>query len=318
MSLVGSALTAAVVATACGTSEVTDTAGDGPIRIVASTNVWGSIAGAVAGEHAEVEAIIEEPSADPHSFEASPADAAAITQASLVVYNGGGYDEFVDDVLGSSSRDVPTVEAFTLAENAADTPDEAAAHDDEDGTDDHSGHVHGAINEHLWYDTDVVAGVAQQIAEQLSSLDPDNAGAYEANAEAFGARLADVDNVIAAIAASAPGARVAQTEPIAHYLVEAAGLDDITPGEFEDAVENGNDPSPAAIADTLTLVGDKRVRVLIYNIQTESSVTANLRTAAESAGVPVVEVTETLPEDTDYLTWLSATTQSLADAVAAN
>lgn len=317
LSLVGSALTAAVVATACGSSQSPETGDDEQIRIVASTNVWGSIAEAVAGNYAEVEAIIEEPSADPHSFEASPADAAAITDASLVVYNGGGYDEFVDDVLGSSTREIPVVEAFALAEDAADTPDEAAASDSED--DDHSGHAHGAINEHVWYDTDVVAGVAQQIAAQLSALDPDNAEAYGANAETFGARLGEVDSLIAAIAASDPGAAVAQTEPIAHYLVEAAGLEDATPAEFEQAVEDGNDPSPAAIAETLTLVGDKQVRALIYNVQTEGVVTANLRDTAQRAGVPVVEVTETLPEGTDdYITWLTDTAQSLADAVAAD
>lgn len=101
-------------------------------------------------------------------------------------------------------------------------------------------------------------------------------------------------------------------------LLEAAGLEDTTPAEFEQAVEDGNDPSPAAIAETLTLVGDKQVRALIYNVQTEGVVTANLRDAAQRAGVPVVEVTETLPEGTDYITWLTDTVQSLADAVAAD
>ena len=126
MALIGSALTAAVALTACSSDEAVGTS-DGQVSVVASTNVWGSVAGAVAGEHATVTAIIEEPSADPHSFEASPSDAAAITEASLVVYNGGGYDQFVDDVLGGSGSAIPAVDAFALAERAADTPEEAGA-----------------------------------------------------------------------------------------------------------------------------------------------------------------------------------------------
>src|SRR4051794_17992208 len=71
----------------------------GGVSVVASTDVWGSVATAVAGDHAQVRPIINNPAQDPHSFEASPADAAAISDAQLVVYNGGGYDHFIDDVL---------------------------------------------------------------------------------------------------------------------------------------------------------------------------------------------------------------------------
>ena len=67
--------------------------------VVASTDVWGSVASAVTGDHATVKSIVDSAVDDPHSFEASPADAAAIADASLVVYNGGGYDQWVDDVL---------------------------------------------------------------------------------------------------------------------------------------------------------------------------------------------------------------------------
>ena len=194
--LMGSALAAALAMSACSSAETEDAGG--PVRIVASTNVWGAIAEAVAGEHATVTAIIEEPSVDPHSFEASPSDAAAITSAALVVYNGGGYDKFVDDVLSSSGNAIPAVDAFSLAERAADTPEEAATGGG--GHDDHSGHAHGAINEHVWYDIAVAAETAAAIAEQLAGIDPSNGAAYKANADTFRARLTDVDSAIATIA----------------------------------------------------------------------------------------------------------------------
>ncbi|RVW07970.1 ABC transporter permease [Prescottella agglutinans] len=301
---------AAVTLTACGSSP----GSDGQIRVVASTNVWGSVAQAVAGDRLEVTSIVTEPSADPHSYEASPADAAKITDASLVILNGGGYDQFVEDVLDSSdaTRAKPTVDAFELYEAHAGTPTETA---DSRGRDSHDGHDHGTVNEHVWYDMPTVDATANAIAEQLGKLDPDGADAYTRNAEAFRTQLRAVSETTAGIAAAHRDAPIAQTEPIAHYLIQAAVLKDLTPPAFVGAVENGTDPSPASIAETRQLFADKKVRALVYNVQTEDKVTRNVRETAEAAGVPVVEVTETLPEGMDFVQWQTRTAQSLADAM---
>src|SRR6266436_2689126 len=93
------ALGVGLVAGVAGCSQQASDHQHGTTAVVASTDVWGSVASAVAGDHATVKSIVNSAVDDPHSFEASPADAAAITDASLVVYNGGGYDHWVDDVL---------------------------------------------------------------------------------------------------------------------------------------------------------------------------------------------------------------------------
>ncbi len=298
----GAALTALAL-TACGTSP----GSDGEIRVVASTNVWGSVAQAVAGDRLEVTSIITEPSADPHSYEASPADAAKITDASLVVLNGGGYDQFVEDVL-KSAGDKPTVDAFDLYEERTGTHATESAEE-------HAGHSHGSVNEHVWYDVPTVDATADAIAVELGKLDPEGADVYTRNAEAFRVQLRQVSENTAAIAATHRDAPIAQTEPIAHYLLQAAALKDVTPEAFTSAIENGTDPSPASIAATRELLADKKVRVLVYNSQTVDKVTENIRENAENAGIPVVEVTETLPEGMDFVQWQTATAQSLADAL---
>lgn len=319
------ALTAAAttVLAGCSSSESSGSSGGetgGRPTVVASTNVWGSVAEAVAGDRADVQAIIADPSADPHSYEASPADAAALSRASLVVYNGGGYDEFVDDVLASAS-DVPSVDAYSfLGDHGHDHADETseASGDQADGDHadgDHAGHDHSGENEHVWYDPEVAAATAEAVAEQLGTIDPDNASYYTANAEAFHEDMHQVSDITDRIAQQRPGAPVAQTEPIAHYLLENADLDDRTPEDFENAIEEGNDPSPAAIAATRDLFTSRSVDVLVYNVQTEDNVTADVRRVAEENGVPVVEVTETLPEGVTYLEWQRGAAQSLADAL---
>ena len=104
-----SSLVLAVAISACGAEQPAERP-DMP-TVVASTDVWGSVAQAVAGDHAKVTSIINGAAADPHSFEASPADAAAVIDASLVVYNGGGYDQWVDDIL-TNHPDVASIDAY--------------------------------------------------------------------------------------------------------------------------------------------------------------------------------------------------------------
>lgn len=260
----------------------------GAATIVASTDVWGSVAVAVAGEHATVTSIVNGTVADPHSFQATPADAAAITDASLVVYNGGHYDHWVDEVL-ADNPDVATVDAYSL--RADPRP---------------------SANEHVFYDPATAQVVAAHIADRLTEIDPDNAAAYRANAAAFGA---GADAILAserAIGQAHPGASVVVTEPVAHYLLANAGITDKTPEGFTNAIEEDADPAPADLATMLDLINNREVAALLFNPQTETAVTKQLHQAATRAAVPVVTVTETLPEDTDYLTWQRNTVEQLA------
>ncbi|MFC4603735.1 metal ABC transporter solute-binding protein, Zn/Mn family [Rhodococcus kronopolitis] len=325
---VAAALTLGACSTAAGVNSADPVEPGQRVSIVASTNVWGSVAAAVAGDRADVVSIVSDPAADPHSYEASPRDAARLTDAHLVVYNGGGYDGFLDDIL-ASMPDKSTVDAFSLhgsatdlhgehspaaeAAPAAETAPAAEEHPEADGHD--HDHDHGGVNEHVWYDIATVDAVAQRIATELATLDPTNAAAYAANADDFHDELHRITAVTDSIAKAHPQAPVAQTEPIAHYLLAAADLHDQTPEDFTRAIEEGNDPPPAAIAATRELLADKKVDALIYNSQTQDRVTQSVRTAAESAGIPVVEVSETLPEGVTYVQWQAETAAALAAAL---
>ena len=109
------------------------------LNVVASTSVWGAVAGAVAGNHAQVKSIVTSAVGDPHSYEASPSDSAAISDAQLVVYNGGGYDHFVDDALNGAPA-VKRVDAFAEGRHAA------------------------KDNPHVFYDMVTVSAVANAVA----------------------------------------------------------------------------------------------------------------------------------------------------------
>ena len=263
--------------------------------VVASTDVWGSIANAVTGRHVAVKPILSGPDTDPHSYMASPSDAAAITDAALVVYNGGGYDPWVDQVLARHPN-VKSVDAYSFLPNA-----------DKGGD---------PPNEHVFYDLTVAKSVASSIADRMAAIDPANAADYRADAAAF-CRGADAIAISEhAIASAYPGAGVIATEPDADYLLAATGLVNRTPAAFAAASENGTDPSPADMASVLDMIDQRQVSALLVNPQTSSSaLSRGLEDAARRAGVPVTEVTETLPDGIDYLTWQRNTVNQLLAAL---
>jgi zinc/manganese transport system substrate-binding protein len=286
---VGLALSTGLIAGVAGCSQ--DNAADhqhATASVVASTNVWGSVASAVTGDHASVKAIISNPADDPHSFEVTPADAAAIADASMVVYNGGGYDHWVDDVL-STHKGVQAVDAYKLLPASVPQP----------------------ANEHVFYDLETAKAVANQIADKLAQSDAEHANDYKANAAKFADQADTIAAAERAIGASHPGASVVATEPVAHYLLANSGIADKTPEGFTKAIEQDTDPSPADLAALLDLIKTRQVSALVYNSQTQTDVTKQIQDAAQQASVPIITVTETLPAGTDYLTWQRQTVDHL-------
>lgn len=287
--LIGAAaLTASL--TGCGTGGAEH---PGATTVVASTDVWGSVASAVAGGHVAVKSILTSANADPHSYAASPSDAAAITDAALVVYNGGGYDPWVDRVLAAHPA-INSIDAYSLLGTTTDKhpPDE-----------------------HVFYDLAVAKIVAVTIADRLASIDPGHAAEYRTNAAAFGRAADAIANSERAIATTYPAAAVVATEPVVYYLLTASGLINRTPVAFTVASENDDDPAPADMAAVLDLIEGRRVAALLINPQTSTPTTNDLQAAARRAGVPVTEVTETLPGGTDYLTWQRNTVNQLTAAL---
>jgi zinc/manganese transport system substrate-binding protein len=282
---------------------------DGRVSIVASTNVYGDIAAQIAGDAADVTSIITSAAQDPHSYEASAQDQLAIADADLVIHNGGGYDSFIDTLLDASGNDdVEVLDAVEISGLAPEDDD----HADEEG-DDH-GHIEG-FNEHVWYSFHSIEAVAHEIAEHLGDLDTANAATYDANYAEFAAGLEALEERAQELHDGFEGTGVAVTEPVPAYLLAELGLDDLTPEEFSEAIEEGADVPPLALDDTLQLIADGAVALVAYNEQTAGAETERVRAAAEAAGIPVVSFTETLPDGADYLSWMTDNLEAVASAL---
>ncbi|MET0780518.1 MAG: zinc ABC transporter substrate-binding protein [Microbacterium sp.] len=305
------AASALVLAGCAGTSAETDAAASGDrITVVASTDVYAQIAEEIGGELVDVSAIVSSAGQDPHSFEPSARDQLTVQRADLIIENGAGYDAFIDALIEASGSSAPVITAveFSSAWTGG------AAYDDSEGEEHDHGHIDG-FNEHVWYDPSAMVALAEGIAAELEELTPENADTIEANLASFGDGIAELEGALAEIDAAHAGAEVFVTEPVALYLVEAAGLVNVTPGDFSESVEEGQDVSPSALLESLKLLRSDDVRVVIANTQTGGAETTEVIGEAEKLSIPVVEFSETLPDGRTYLSWMQANVEALAGAL---
>ncbi len=307
-------------------------ADDGRIAVVTSTNVYGDIAKAVGGDAVDVVAIIDSAAQDPHSYEVSARDELRISRADLVIENGGGYDGFMDAAIEATATAAPVITAVEFShdwpengghETETHDAEDPAEHSDDPSTgsgtehEDH-GHVEG-FNEHVWYDPHTIAHVVEEIAHELSELAPESAADFAANAAALTADIEGIEADLEAIGAVHGGAKVFVTEPVPLYLIEAAGLENVTPDAFSEAVEEGQDVPPSTLLESLDLfdpsTGSGGIDVVIVNAQTGGAETTQVIAEAEAGGIPVLEFTETLPEGQTYVSWMTDNAARLSAAL---
>lgn len=314
----GVALSIPFAATACSGGDAsapapatTQAAGDcptTPVAVVVSVDQWGQIVSALGGGCAEVTTVLASSAVDPHDFEPAPKDAAAFEGSKLVVVNGGHYDEWATKLAESSAPDAPVINAVDISGHGG------------DGHAEHTGEQHDDHgdegNPHVWYSPTAVTAVADAVTAELGKLAPEAAGYFDQRRAAFAESLQPYDRLIDSIKTGAARKTYAATESVFDDMAAAVGLTDRTPAGYQTAAANETDPSPADLDAFLSLLGDRGVDVLIYNTQTEGSVPEQLRAAAEQAGVPVVDVTETVPPGaTSFQAWQIDQLTALAKAL---
>ena len=264
--------------------------------MVAGESFWGSIAAQLGGFRVSVHSVVSDPNADPHEYEATTADARAFAEADLVILNGAGYDGWGTKLLAASPsqrRQVIDV-AQLLGKKAGDNP-------------------------HFWYDPGAVVKVADSITARYASIDPEMAtkGYFEQQRSELSTALAPYMDEVATIKQKYAGAAIGATESIFVYMAAALSLKLTTPSAFMDAIAEGNDPPAAAVAEFHDQIAGDQIKVLIYNVQTATAVTTNLKALAAAHHIPAVGVSETLqPQDARFQDWQLAQLKSLESALA--
>jgi zinc/manganese transport system substrate-binding protein len=267
---------------------------NGKIVAVGAENQYTSVIAQIGGRYVDATSVMSNPNTDPHTFEASARVAAAISDAALVVQNGLGYDGFMSKIEAASPGSARVV---ISAQTVLGLPSSTA-------------------NPHLWYSPKTMPAVARSIAAALGRISPSHRAYFAANLAAFDRSMTTLTDAIAAFRSAHPSVAVATTEPVADYLLEAAGTRNLTPWALQAAIMNDTDPAPQDVAVQTNLFTADRVKVFLYNQQVTDAVTARYLALARANHVPVVGVYETMPTDGyTYQSWMEAELSALERAV---
>jgi zinc/manganese transport system substrate-binding protein len=278
-------------ASACGPLTSTTTAG--AINVVAGENFWGSIATQLGGSKVSVHSVVTDPNADPHEYETNTGDARAFADSDLVILNGAGYDDWgfkMLDANASSHRQVLNI-AQVIGRKVGDNP-------------------------HFWYEPTSVIAVADKITAQYKAIDPGDASFFDQQLTGFTTALKPYSDRLAEIKAKFAGTPIGSTESIFVYMAKALSLNLISPPEFMDAVAQGTDPPASALGAFHDQIAAKKIKVLVYNLQASSAITASLKQLAQQNNIPLVGVSETLqPAGATFQEWQVAQLTALEAAL---
>lgn len=277
--------------------QLTQSSTPNTIQIVAGENFWGSLASQLGGNHTSVTSIVTDPNADPHEYESNSGNAQAIANANLVIVNGAGYDDWALHLIAADNNQNQKIlnVAGLLGKKAGDNP-------------------------HFWYSPMYVNETIHQMFLDIVSIDRANSAYYAQQYANLNASLGPYNNRILEISQKFAGTRVASTESIFEYLANATHLNLISPPAFMKAVAEGNDPSPGCIAlfesQLLNPASPGNATVLVYNAQTSSPLTLQIRSEAASHNIPIVPVTETIqPPDVPFQEWMNGQLLQLQNAL---
>ncbi|NRO37294.1 Manganese-binding lipoprotein MntA [Lactobacillus helveticus] len=274
-----------LLASACSNKDQAKTKSD-KVSIVTTINVYADIAKNVAGKYGSVQAIIKNSATDPHDFEPTTADAKKLTNANIIVANGLGYDSWMNKLASSVSKKPVLVGEDLMGLKKVDNP-------------------------HIWYDLDMPTKYVNYLVKRLSKLDKKHAAYFKENGDKYLAKIAKVKQ-IAKSADKKNNKPVFVSEPVFDYGLEEAGYK-IGDKEFEEAIENGTDPSPKTINKMTNEIKDKKIAFFVNNTQASSSTVKTFVKLAKENGVPVLNVRETIPNHMTYLDWMRENYQNLAN-----
>lgn len=275
---------------ACGSGQSTSEK-NGTIEVAASVNQWGTVAKALGGDNVNVTSIINSTNVDAHDYEPTTSDIAKLQKAQVIIVNGAGYDAWA--VKATQTANATIVNAAEI------------------------GGVNDGENPHVWFSADVRKAVAQAITEAYEQADAAKKNDFDKMNDQWTAEENNVESKIAEVKQKTDGLAYAATESVASYLAEDMGLADATPSGYARATANESEPTPTDIKQFTDALKAGEIKLLVVNTQEESELTDKITDAAKSVEVPMVELTEQMPEQYDSLTaWMEGLVDAFSQAIA--
>ena len=262
---------------------------DAVITVIASSNQWGSLAKDLGGDYVDVTSILNNTGTDAHDYEPTTNDISKIQNAQVAIVNGAGYDDWSLKAAQQSSN--------TLVVDAADV----------------SG-VKTGDNPHIWFSANARIKTADAITADYIKLQPSHKAQFEQLHKTWLEEEQELDSDLKELAKDKGSKNYAAVESVAQYLAEDMGLTDVTPKGYKQAAANESEPTPSDIKEFTDLLKKGDMCMLITNSQEPSEMNDQITAAADSGNIPVVDVTEQMPEQYKSLhEWMRALAKQISE-----
>jgi len=269
------ALLLAVVVAGCSAADTADASGDG-LRVVATTTQVGSVAEELGGTAIELTVLLQ-PGVEAHDYEMTPADAAAVEDAGLIVRSGAGLESWLDDALATIGTDAVVVDLSDGVELRE--VDEGAPSDEGGGVDQH-------VDPHYWLSGPNAIQMVRNAKAALHDANPSDAAAFDERAEALIGRLEAADAQVRELIAEIPEGRrgIVTNHDALGYFIDEYGLRLV--GSIFPNLDVSAEPSPRDLAELIETIRSEGV-VAIFS---ESAVNPELaRTVAAETDAQFVD-----------------------------
>ena len=226
-----------------------------------------------------------------HDYSLSTKDLKTLSNADILIINGAGMESFLDDVIDEYS-DLKIIEASNGISLIEDT--------------DHDEHEHD-VNPHVW------VSISKNI-EELSAFDPNHASEYEANADAYIAKLENLRTEMHAALDNVNNKDIITFHEAFPYFAEEFNLN--IAGVIE--VEPDSEPSAKEVENIISIINEKNIKALFTEPQYSSKIAD---TIAKETGASIYTldpiVTGDANEDAydDYIVKMQENLNTLKEAL---
>lgn len=282
-----------IAAGACGNNASQQGSSSGTqgsaINVVSSINQWGSLAKEIGGSKVKVTSILSNPNVEAHEFEPKANDVAQFSKTDVTIYNGADYDPWAAKAAKGTKATV-----IDVAEEAG---------------------IKEGGNPHIWFMAKARETAAKKLAEAFKKARPSDSAYFDSQYNAWKKSEEKFTQAAAEAKKSIEGKKYAATESVASYLASDLGLEDSTPSGYANAAANESEPSANDIKEFTDILSQKKVSFLFVNDQETDSTTETITKAADSAKVPIVHITESMPSQYSTLSeWMIGITKQVTEA----
>jgi manganese/iron transport system substrate-binding protein len=283
------------------------------VRVVATTSIVGDIVANIGGEAIDL-TILMPANVDPHSFEPTPTDLRAVSDAHIVFINGLGLEIFLEEMLENVGKGVPVL-SLSIGLDPMELGEEVLGQGDE--SEEAEDHDHDAVDPHVWFDPTNVMVWIGRVSQALSLLDPGNASFYENKVEEYHEQLRVLDQWITVKVShlSAGERRIISDHRVFGYFAERYGFDIV--GAVIPVFSSASEPSAREIAELHEVISDLQVKVIFVG---ESVSPGIVEAVAQDTGTQLVRLyTGYLSDENgpaaNYLDFMRYNVETIVDAL---